>query len=155
MSPLPDLTFVDQHGGRRHLVSLRGRPAVLVHAGRAAAATAADVGRCLHARLIGESSCVDVPVIPVIDLAEVPVFFHGMARTAVRNRAGGVTIWIDFAGGLRRTLSLDVALAHVVVIDAAGAVARVENGPFTPDWLVSIATFIAGLPVEADRAGVR
>ena len=123
-----DVTLEDVAGKAVALSSLRGRPAILVYAGRRGSDAAIVVGKALQSRFGSEAATPVANVVPVACLAEVPRFLRGMARTQVKQAAEGVPILIDFDSGLQRSLGMDEAAANVAVIDATGHLVGITSG---------------------------
>ena len=137
-----ELALEDHFGASRSLDELAGRVGVLVYAGRRGAAAALRVCRSLHERFARLASAPAVDVIPVACLAEVPRFFHGMARGMLRRESPDVVVWIDFHGSLQRALGLRPDIANVAIVDPQGRLAGTHAGDFNETFLESVAADI-------------
>ena len=137
-----ELALEDHFGASRSLVELAGRVVVLVYAERSGASAALSLGRSLHERFIAAAGDPAVSVIPVACLAEVPSFFHGMARSMLRRESPHVVVWIDFNGALQRAVGLTPNVANVAIVDPHGRLGGVHAGDFAQPFLEAVAADI-------------
>ena len=154
-----DLVFEDQFGRRGATADLRGTVLVLVHGDRGSADAARRFGAAVHESIAGSAKEHLAParrplVIPVASFPEVPAIFRGTVRAAVRAAAADVAVWLDFTGRVRTLFQLAQGIPAAIILDDAGRLACLRQGPFPAAAATEVATLamrLAGAPAPGPR----
>lgn len=154
-----DLVFEDQFGRRGATAELRGAVLVLVHGDRGSADAARRFGAAVHESIAGSAKELLAParrplVIPVASFPEVPAIFRGTVRAAVRAAAADVAVWLDFTGRVRTLFELAQGTPAAIILDDAGRLVCVRQGPFPAAAATEVATLamrLAGAPAPDPR----
>lgn len=170
--PLPALPLADQFERPFDPAAHRGHVVVLIYGDRASSDANKALGEWLHvtfhptAKGLPPAQAQRQPVRPVENAApgtpapdvrtvavaccgKVPNLVQGLIRGQIKNAAPDVPVLLDFADAMKATFGLVEKVPNLVIVDRAGQVRYVANGPFTPEQSMQLTSILENLRKEA------